>query len=90
MNRPRLATLACVTAECHLLRPPGQGTLPIRQVYGSDRRRLLRCHCCGEEFSERRSPALFNTKRSEAKAESVMNHVDESGGARYGWRGQVL
>jgi transposase-like protein len=69
-----------VNAECHLFRQPSQGYLVIRKVYRHDHIRLLRCHCCREEFSERRVTALFNTKLSEEKAESVINHVDE--GAR--------
>ena len=32
---------------------------------------------CHEEFSERRNTALFNTKVSEAKAEDVIDHLDE-------------
>ena len=82
MNRPSLDTLACVNAECHLFRQPGQGNLVIRKVYGDDRIRLLRCRRCGEEFSERRGTALFNTKLSEEKAEAVINHLDEGGGVR--------
>jgi transposase-like protein len=43
--------------------------------YGPDRIRLLRCRTCGEEFSERRGTALFNTKLPEATAEDVINHL---------------
>jgi hypothetical protein len=46
-------------------------------VYGHDRLRLLRCRSCGEEFSERRGTALFNTKLPEPKAEAVINHLGE-------------
>jgi hypothetical protein len=62
MKRPDLDTLACVNPDCHLFRRPGAANLTIRKVYGHDRLRLLRCRTCGEEFSERRGPALFNTK----------------------------
>jgi transposase-like protein len=82
MKRPDLATLACVNAECHLFRHAGGGNLVIRKVYGRDHIRLLRCRRCGEEFSERRGTALFNTKLPEEKAESVINHLDEGGGVR--------
>jgi hypothetical protein len=61
MERPDLATLACVNAECQQFRQSGHGNLVIRKVYGHDRMRLLRCRTCGEEFSERRGTALFNT-----------------------------
>jgi len=77
MQRPDLATLACVNAECQYVERPGQGNLTIRKVYGKDRLRLLRCCKCREECSERRNTALFNTKISEAKAEDVLDHLDE-------------
>jgi IS1 family transposase len=77
MQRPDLATLACVHAECQYFGRPAQGNLSIRKVYGKDGIRLLRCCQCREEFSERRNTALFNTKLSEAKAEQVIDHLDE-------------
>jgi transposase-like protein len=77
MPRPDLATLACVNAECQYVGRPGQGNLTIRKVYGKDGIRLLRCGSCHEEFSERRHTALFNTKVSEAKAEDIIDHLDE-------------
>ena len=77
MQRPDLDTLACVNAECQLFRRAGARNLVIRKVYGHDRIRLLRCRTCGEEFSERRGSALFNTKLPEATAEDVINHLDE-------------
>jgi hypothetical protein len=54
----------------------------VRKVYGPDRIRLLRCRTCGEEFSERRGSALFNTKRAEEKATEVITHLDEGCGVR--------
>jgi IS1 family transposase/transposase-like protein len=66
-----------VNAECQYFAHPGQGNLTIRKVYGQDGIRLLRCGSCHEEFSERRTTALFNTKVSEAKAESIIDHLDE-------------
>jgi transposase-like protein len=77
MKRPDLDTLACVNAECQLFRHAGANNLGIRKVYGHDRIRLLRCRQCGEEFSERRGTALFNTKLPEAKAEEVISHLGE-------------
>jgi IS1 family transposase len=77
MQRPDLATLACINAECQYVGRPAQGNLSIRKVYGKDGIRLLRCCQCREEFSERRNTALFNTKLSEAKAEQVIDHLDE-------------
>ena len=77
MQRSDLATLACVNAACQYFGRPGQGHLAIRKVYGKDHLRLLRCCTCHEEFSERRTTALFNTKVSEGKAEAIIDHLDE-------------
>lgn len=77
MQRPDLATLSCVNVECHDFGRPHQGNLAIRKVYGKDRIRLLRCVKCREEVSERRNTALFNTEVSEAKAEDIIDHLDE-------------
>ena len=77
MQRPDLPTLACVNADCQHYGRPGQGHLAIRKVYGQDGMRLLRGKGCHEECSERRHTALFNTKVSEAKAEAIMDHLDE-------------
>jgi IS1 family transposase/transposase-like protein len=77
MPRPDLDTLACDNADCQQFGRTGQGNLAIRKVYGKDRIRLLRCGRCHEEFSERRHTALFNTKVSEAKAEAIIDHLDE-------------
>jgi transposase-like protein len=64
------------------LRLTGQDYLIVRKVYGQDRLRLLRCRTCGEECSERRGTALFNTKLPEAQAASVINHLGEGCGVR--------
>ena len=77
MQRPDVTTLTCVNADCQHYGRPGQGNLSIRKVYGKDGIRLLRCRACHDEFSERRHTALFNTKVSEAKAESIIDHLDE-------------
>jgi IS1 family transposase/transposase-like protein len=82
MQRPDLATLACVNADCQHFGRTGQDNLTLRKVYGQDGIRLLRCRSCYEEFSERRHTALFNTKVSEAKAESIIDHLDEGGSIR--------
>jgi hypothetical protein len=55
MQRPDLATLACINAACQYVGRPAQGNLSIRKVYGKDGIRLLRCCQCREEFSERRA-----------------------------------
>src|SRR5262244_2033096 len=82
MQRPDVDTLACVNAECQLFSRSGANNLVVRKVYGHDRIRLLRCRTCGEEFSERRGTALFNTKIPEDKAEAVIDHLGEGCGMR--------
>lgn len=77
MERPDITTLACVNAECQLFNQRGQANLVVRKVYSRAHLRLLRCRRCGEECSERRGTALFNTKLPESKAEEVINHLDE-------------
>jgi transposase-like protein len=77
MERPDLDTVACVNIACQMFRQPGQGQLSLRKVYGPAQRRLVRCHTCGEECSERRGTALCNTKLPEAKAEAVIRHLDD-------------
>jgi IS1 family transposase/transposase-like protein len=77
MPRPDLATLACINPDCQYVGRSGQGNLAIRKVYGKDHIRFLCCRSCHEEFSERRNTALFNTKVSEAKAEDIIDHLDE-------------
>src|SRR5262249_42142944 len=42
----------------------------------------LRCRTCGEEFSERRGTALFNTKVAEERVASVVDHLGEGCGVR--------
>ena len=75
MKRPDLDTLACVNPACQRFRHAGQGHLGIRNVYGHDHIRLLRCRTCGEAFSERCGSALFTTKRPETNAEDGINHL---------------
>jgi transposase-like protein len=77
MERPDLAIFSCVNAECQQFHRRGQDHLVIRKVSGHDRIRLWRCRTCGEEFSERRGTAFFNTKIAEEKAVDVINHLDE-------------
>ena len=77
MERPDLATLACVNPACQLFRQSGQGNLVVRQRYGHETLRLLRCRSRWEAFSERRGTALCNTKMSAAKAVEVIEHLAE-------------
>lgn len=49
----------------------------MRKIYGKDGIRYLRCRCCGEEFSERKQTALWNTKVAEERAVAVAEHLAE-------------
>lgn len=63
--------------RCTLYGQPGLNNLTIRKTYGQDAIRYLRCSCCGEEFSERKRTALWNTKVAEEKAQAVADHLAE-------------
>lgn len=76
-TRPPVESIACVSPECELYGQKGQGNLRVRKVYGKDSIRYLRCSKCGEEFSERKNTALWNSKISEAQAMSVAEHLAE-------------
>ena len=78
--RPDIHMLCCMNKECKLFNKAGAGNLRIRKIYGADKIRYLRCLSCGEEFSERKHSSLFNTKISEAKAVSVLDHLNEGCG----------
>jgi len=75
--RPALDSLACVNERCALYGQKGQDNLTVRKIYGQDAIRYLRCRECGEEFSERKATALWNTKVSEERAIAVAEHLAE-------------
>src|SRR6266581_2895347 len=74
-TRPQLETLACVNERCESFGQKGHNSLTVRKIYGKDGLRYLRCQCCGKEFSERKAPALWNTKVVEDKAIAVAEHL---------------
>ena len=80
--RPDVDSLWCMNEACKYFQKSGLGNLVIRKIYGHDRIRYLRCRHCGREFSERRGSALFNTKITEDKAVSVMDHLNEGCGVK--------
>ena len=82
MKRPGVDTRACVNTACQLFHRSRSNGLTIRRCYGHNRIRLRRCHTCGEESSERRGTALFNTKLVEEQAVAVMHHLDVGYGVR--------
>lgn len=74
--RPAIENLCCLNPECKAYGQREQDNLTLRKTYGADRIRYLRCRTCGEEFSERKGTALFNCKIREARAVSVIEHLD--------------
>ena len=78
--RPDVDSLCCMNEECKYFQKSVPGNLTVRKEYGHDRIRFLRCRHCGQEFSERSGSALFNTKISEEKAVSVIDHLNEGCG----------
>lgn len=76
-TRPPIESLACVNPECELYGQQGQSNLSVRKVYGKDHIRYVRCSRCGEEFSERKNTALWNSKIPEGQAISVAEHLAE-------------
>jgi transposase-like protein len=76
-HRPPPETLACPYPDCQLYANKGAANLIVRKVYGKDHIRYLRCSACTREFSERKNPALFNTKIEEKRAISVAEHLAE-------------
>jgi hypothetical protein len=90
MPRPDLDTRAGVKPDCHQFRRPGQGHLVVRQVYGQDGSRLLRCRLCGEACAERRGTALGQTTSTEAPAATMMEHRGAGGGGRATARGRQV
>ena len=79
-KRPDLKSLCCVNEECKDFGQKGRKNLKIRKTYGKDRIRYLHCKSCGEEFSERKGTALFNSKIRESKAASIIDHLDSGCG----------
>ncbi len=72
-----LSALACVNSSCEVYGQSGKENLIVRKVYGKDNIRYLRCRCCGEEFSERKGTALWNTKIPEERAIAVGRQLAE-------------
>jgi transposase-like protein len=78
--RPDIQSLCCVNPECKHFAQKGKQNLKLRKTYGKDLIRYLRCTSCGEEFSERKGTALFNSKIAESKAASIIEHLDSGCG----------
>jgi transposase-like protein/IS1 family transposase len=72
-----LERLACVNHECKSYGKSGLDNLYVRKHYGRNKLRLLRCRCCGSEFSERKNTPLYNCKLPEKKAVAVAEQLAE-------------
>ena len=70
--RVDLKSLCCLNAECKEYGQRGKENLRVRKEYGQDQIRYLRCSICGEEFSERKGTALWNSKIAESKVVSII------------------
>src|SRR5438445_7408801 len=75
-TRVSLESLCCVNPECKEFGQKDKGNLQIRKEYGRDQIRYLKGCRCGEEFSERKGTALYNSKIAESKAASGIEHLD--------------
>ena len=61
----------------------GQGNLRVAFRNGPTKeRRVLACRTCQQRFSERKGTALYRCKLPDAKALSVLEHLQESCGVR--------
>jgi IS1 family transposase/transposase-like protein len=76
-ERLSLERLACANYECKSYGKPGMGNLHVRKHYGRNKLRLLRCRCCGSEFSERRNTPLWNCKLPQEKAMAIAEQLAE-------------
>ena len=77
MQRPDLSTLACVNADCQHYGRPARAISPFVRSMAK-----MAFVCCAAAVARknslrRRNTALFNTKVSEAKAEEIIDHLDE-------------
>lgn len=79
-TRTSLENLCCVNEKCKLYGQKAKENLKVRKIYGKDKVRYLKCRSCQEEFSERKGTALFNSKITESKAVSIIEHLDRKNG----------
>lgn len=78
--RVDLKSLCCLNTECKEYGQRGKENLRVRKEYGKDQIRYLRCRSCGEDFSERKGTALFNSKIGEGKVAAIIEHLDRKNG----------
>jgi transposase-like protein len=78
-----LKTFCCQNPQCADYGQRGLDNLRVCFRNGPTKeRRVLACRTCQQRFSERKGTALYRSKLSEAKALSVLQHLQESCGVR--------
>ena len=82
MSEKGLASDFCRNPKCRLFGKTGQDNLYVRERYGTEAIRLLRCRECQEEFSERQGTPLACLKLPKAKVIEVLEHLADGCGVR--------
>jgi len=78
-----LSAFCCQNERCAEYGKKGLGN--IYQHWWANRKktiRKLRCRTCQESFSERKGTPLYQSKLSDAKAQSIAQHLAEGDGIR--------
>ena len=78
-----LKSFCCQSPDCPGYGRRGLDNLRVCFCYGpSQATRVLACRSCQQRFSERKGTALYRCKLPEAKAVSVLQHLQEDCGVR--------
>jgi transposase-like protein len=78
-----LSHFCCQNHDCADYGRRGLGNLTVCGHYGKDQqRRLLYCRTCKDRFSERKGTLLFGSQLTEAKVQSILEHLRERNGIR--------
>ncbi len=78
-----LARFCCLNPDCKDHGRRGGNNLRVHSRYGArNQYRILQCRTCGRRASERKGTPLFRSHLPEAKAVSLLEHLDEGCGVR--------
>ena len=78
-----LSRFCCLNSGCPEYGKRGAGNLTVTSRYGPGKsRRMLRCRSCKARSSERKGTPLSRAHLPEAKAVSLLEHLNEGCGAR--------
>jgi transposase-like protein len=72
-----LSDFFCPNESCGDHGKRGLGNIVVYDLYGKDRRKLLKCKTCNLKFSERRSTFFFGLHTNESKIKEVIIHLLE-------------